>query len=151
MIKEIDSMEDIVLLWQEAFGDSREDIVFFADNLRHGKAIGLYEGDDLLSMLYLIDCTVCGEPFKYIYAACTANRARRNGCMSTLLDYCLSAYSNVLLVPADNDLVLYYSKRNFTHKIDISNILFNESEEIKEYLFDGCALDKPFALANKGV
>lgn len=150
MIKFVDNQNDIIRLWNEAFGDSSEEIFFFIDNIEHGQCIGYYEGSALLSMLYVVDSTVNGKAYKYIYAACTAKSARRRGCMKILLDYCISNYDRVLLIPADENLVLYYSKRGFTHKIDVDNILFNESDDIVEYLFEGCELEEPFALSNKG-
>lgn len=99
-------------------------------------------------MLFLVDCEINGEICKYIYAACTSKNARNLGYMSKLLEYSNSKYDNVILIPADDKLADYYLKRGFTHKININNILFNESEEIKEYLFEGCSLKKPFALGN---
>lgn len=142
--------EDIIRLWQEAFGDSREDILFFLNNAKNKRCLCLYSCDKLCSMLFLVDCTVNGEGYKYIYAACTDRKCRGEGHMSALLEYSCTHYKNVLLIPADSDLVNYYSKRNFNHKLNINDILFNECTEIKEYLFEGCSLKEPFALAYKG-
>ncbi|MCH5320964.1 MAG: GNAT family N-acetyltransferase [Eubacterium sp.] len=141
--------DEIIALWQEAFGDSREDIVFFLENAKNISCL-CYYGDCLCSMLFLVDCTVNGMAFKYIYAACTAVSARKKGYMSKLLEYAQKKYNNVLLIPADKELVNYYSNRKFKHKIDIKDILFNECDEIKEYLFEGCSLNEPIALAYKG-
>lgn len=138
----------VVSLWQEAFGDSKEDVLFFFNNCQNKFCLCAEKNSDLLSMLFLVDCEVNGKAYKYIYAACTSKNARKSGYMSKLLEYCNSKYDNVLLIPADEELVDYYSKRGFTHKIDMNNILFNESDEIKEYLFEGCSLEKPFALGN---
>ena len=141
--------DEIVSLWQKTFGDSREEVLFFLERAKNISCLSYYD-DRLCSMLFLVDCTVNSEPFKYIYAACTAMSARKKGYMSELLEYAQKKYINVLLIPADEDLVNYYSNRKFKHKIDISDILFNECDEIKEYLFEGCSLEKPFALAYKG-
>lgn len=138
----------VVSLWQEAFGDSKEDVLFFLNNCQNKSCLCAEKNSSLLSMLFLVDCEINGEIFKYIYAACTSKNARNLGYMSKLLEYCNSKYDNVILIPADDKLADYYLKRGFTHKININNILFNESEEIKEYLFEGCSLKKPFALGN---
>lgn len=151
MIKAVADNDAIITLWYEAFGDSREDILFFINNLKHGECIGYYNDSGLLSMLYLVDCSVNELNFKYIYAACTLKSARGCGYMGRLLEYALDEYDNVLLIPADEGLVKYYCNRGFTHKINIENILFNESKEIREYLFEGCELDFPFALSNTEV
>lgn len=138
----------VISLWQEAFGDSREDVLFFLNNCKNKSCLCAERNGNLLSMLFLVDCEVNGEIYKYIYAACTGKDFRRIGCMSRLLEYCNSKYDNVLLIPADDKLADYYIKRGFTHKINVNNILFNEGREIKEYLFEGCSLEQPFALGN---
>ena len=141
---------DMTALWQEAFGDSREDVLFFLKNAHNISCLCYYDSSKLCSMLFLVDCKVNGTDFKYIYAACTGIAVRNKGYMSALLAYAQKHYHNVLLIPADESLADYYSKRKFNHKIDTNDILFNECEEIKEYLFEGCSLDEPFALAYKG-
>lgn len=138
----------VISLWQEVFGDSKEDVLFFLNNCENKSCLCAEKNSDLMSMLFLVDCEIDGEFYKYIYAACTSKNARKLGYMSKLLEYCNSKYDNVLLIPADEKLADYYFKRGFTHKININNILFNESGEIKEYLFEGCSLEKPFALGN---
>lgn len=141
--------DEHIALWQQAFGDSREDVLFFLKNAKHISCLGLYD-KKLCSMLFLVDCEVNQKNYKYIYAACTDRNCRSNGYMSMLLNYAQANYSNIVLIPADDSLVNYYSERNFNHKVDIKNILFNECSEIKEYLFEGCSLETPFALAYMG-
>jgi hypothetical protein len=142
--------DSIISLWQKSFGDSREDVLYFLNECKHKSCLCLYSDDELMSMLFLVDCTVNDVQYKYIYAACTDDRARKLGYMSTLLEYSQNNYKCVLLIPADDDLVNYYSKRGFTDKIEIDSILFDEIAEIKDYLFEGCELQEPFALANIG-
>lgn len=152
MVNIIESKEyndDQISLWRQAFGDSREEVLFFLDNSRNVSCLSLYD-DMLCSMLFLVDCEVCGNNFKYIYAACTDKTCRNNGYMSILLNFVKARYSNVVLIPADDSLVNYYSERSFNHKVDITDILFNECSEITEYLFSGCSLNNPFALAYIG-
>lgn len=95
-------------------------------------------------MLFLVDCKLSGEKCKYIYAACTYKNQRGKGYMSNLLEYCQENYDLLSLIPADNSLVRFYNKCAFTYREDIVNIYFDESEDIEEYLFDGCNLVKPF-------
>lgn len=150
IIETVDYGEDIIALWQEAFGDSREDVLFFLNNAVNKSCLCRFDGKKLCSMLFLVDCIVNSVSYKYIYAACTSKECRKYGYMSELLKYCQSKYDNILLIPADEDLVRYYIKRNFIHKVDINNIVFNETGDIKDYLFEGCSLKEPFALAYKG-
>lgn len=142
--------DEMISLWQEAFGDCREDVLFFLENAVNKSCICYYTDDKLVSMFFLVDCRVNDIRYKYIYAACTAAAYQGRGYMSELLAYCQEHYDYILLIPADTDLVNYYRKRKFNHKMNIENILFNERKEIREYLFEGCSLEKPFALAYKG-
>lgn len=139
--------KSIFLLWKEAFGDTEDDIQFFIDNCKYKSVLTLSDNNELCSMLFLVDAVVNDTKYKYVYAACTSKQSRGLGYMSALLKYVVNAYKNVLLIPADAELVEYYKKRNFNKIIEIDNIEFNECSEIKEYLFDGCSLEKPFALA----
>lgn len=140
--------ECIINLWREAFGDPREDIEFFLDSCENKSVLCSYDlKGNLASMLFLVDCTLQGERYKYIYAACTGRAFRRQGEMTRLLDFAKECYSKIILIPADSDLAEYYRKRGFDKKTEISNIHFFEIEEIEEYLIDGCELEKPFALA----
>ena len=149
MIKIYNDKNLIVPLWQEAFGDSKEDILFFIDNCKNMKCLGYFDDNKLSSMLFLVDCKIDNIDFKYIYAACTYKAKRGRGDMSKLLNYSKAEFKNVCLIPADDKLVNFYSKRGFNIKFGLNEIGFDESEEIKEYLFEGCQLKEPFILAYK--
>ncbi len=149
MIKEFNDKNLIIPLWTEAFGDSEEDIVFFLNNCKNMKCIGCFDDEELLSMLFLVDCKLDNSNSKYIYAACTYKKYRGSGAMSKLLDYCKSNFKNVCLIPADDKLVCFYKKRGFEKEFDVDKIIFDESDDINEYLFEGCQLEKPIILAYK--
>ncbi|MCD7797551.1 MAG: GNAT family N-acetyltransferase [Clostridiales bacterium] len=119
---------------------------FFKDNCKHKKYLCFYSGDSLLSMLCLVDCVCDGEQGKYIYAACTLKASQGNGYMSALLDYCKENFPHLCLIPANDELIAFYYERGFTVSSDISNLKFDENDDIKEYLFEGCSLDKPFVM-----
>lgn len=149
MIKFIDDAGLIIPLWQEAFGDCAEDIEFFLKNCKHKACLALVEGEELVSMLFLVDCKCCESDSKYIYAACTCKAYRSKGAMSALLEFCKKNYGSVCLIPADEDLVKYYKKRGFAYEHMPQELSFDESGEIKEYLFEGCELKRPMALEMK--
>lgn len=150
-IKSADNDCQIYDLWSKSFGDTKEDIEFFLNNCRHKICVGYYKNGNLLSMLFLVDCKAGGVNGKYVYAACTSESSRGCGYMSEILDFCSRNYSNIFLIPADDNLVDYYSKRGFTEKIAIEDISFSETDEIKEYLLEGYSLSEPCALMCKGV
>lgn len=150
MIKQTHNVDDIVLCWQEAFGDSREDILFFLENARDYQCIAYYDKDKICSLLFLVDCKVNGKPAKYIYAACTLNEYKNKGIMTKLLEHSKNVYDNICLIPAENWLIEYYTKRGFTERIELNDISFSQSREITEYLFEGCSLVEPFALCCLG-
>lgn len=146
MITFTDDEESIVSLWQQAFGDSKEDILFFLKNCKNKKCLAFTEEKTLYSMLFLVDCTLNGKPSKYVYAACTDKNFKNQGYMSALLDFCKENYSSVCLIPANNDLVGYYYNRGFNKEQPTNKLYFNENKEICEYLFEGCTLEKPFVM-----
>lgn len=146
MIEFIDDYNLILPLWREAFGDSEEEIKFFTDNCKDARCLARFDGEELAAMLFLVDCVCSGENVKYIYAACTYKKFRKNGCMQSLLEYCEKNYNRLCLIPADEALCSYYAKRGFSGRANIDDIKFNQTDEIKEYLLDGCSLEKPFAM-----
>ncbi|MBQ9229438.1 MAG: GNAT family N-acetyltransferase [Eubacterium sp.] len=143
--------QDVVRLWQEAFGDSEEEICYFLDNAQHAQLIAYYEGDELAAMLFAVDCNLYLYQAKYIYAACTAKKYRGKGYMSQLLDFCRRHYDLLCLIPAQDSLVEYYRLRGFTDFIDIEHLTFDETEEIQEYLLEGYQLTKPQVQYYNGV
>ena len=151
MIKITNNIDDIVPLWSEAFGDSREDIVFFIDNIRNGLCLAEFQNDKAVSMLYLVDCCLNSKQAHYIYAACTDSKSRKKGYMAGLIKYCIDNYDRVCLIPADEHLVNYYNKQGLVFMHPVDDLKFNECRElIDEYLYAGCSLDSPVVLANKG-
>lgn len=137
---------EIIELWQEAFGDSREDVIFFLENCKNKSCLCLESDKELKAMLFLVDTEIDDVQSKYIYAACTKKNCRKNGYMSMLLRFALDKYDSVALIPANEPLVDYYMKRGLDNKISIDSLKFDESKEINEYLFEGCELVSPFAL-----
>lgn len=151
MIKITNNVDDIVPLWSEAFGDSREDIVFFINNIRNGVCLAEFQNDKAVSMLYLVDCCLNSKQAHYIYAACTDSKSRKKGYMAGLIKYCIDNYDRVCLIPADEHLVNYYNKQGLVFMHPVDDLKFNECRElIDEYLYAGCSLDNPVVLANKG-
>lgn len=146
MIRYTDNSADIIKCWEEAFGDSYDEILFFINNAQSSKCLAYYDGEEIASMLFLVDCKVKLLDSKYIYAACTLKKYRQCGYMSRLLKYAQENYNSICLIPAEEWLIDYYFKRGFTNKISIDNIVFNQTDEINEYLFEGCKLENPFGL-----
>lgn len=145
-----DYFYDVVLLWQEAFKDSREDIEFFLNNCKHKQLLCYFCEGKLASMLFLVDCKVNSVFSKYIYAACTFECYKKMGFMTKLLEYSKNEFDNIVLVPADNSLIEFYKMRGFDKINDIKSISFDETDSIKEYLLEGCSLENPFLLCYKG-
>ena len=146
MTKRVTDREKIVPLWQEAFGDSAENIEFFLDNARACKCFGCFDGERLVSMLFLVECTLYSQKAQYIYAACTEEESKGKGFMTELLSFVKNNVKRLCLIPADDGLVNYYSARGFDKKAGIDAISFNQTDEIKEYLFEGYSLTEPAAL-----
>lgn len=149
MIKFTDDKNQIIRLWQDVFGDSKEDIDFFLDNCHNKSCLGYFHENELVSMLFLIDCYYAGAKGKYIYAVCTDNRYRKKGFASSLINEAKSFMNDFLwLIPAKNYLFEYYAEFGFETKLYTSYeyehiIKFDESSEITEYLYEGSSFDLP--------
>ncbi len=108
----------VVLLWQEAFGDTEEDI---AACMRHfAPYLTLYTEDDLLLGMYM-RMPLCADDKKgeYIYAVATAKSAQGRGIATKLLDAAKADVDSgtidfLALVPAKPSLFDFYEKRGFT-------------------------------------
>ena len=150
MIKTVKDRSEIKELWQEAFGATDKETMFFADNVKDADSIGIYKNGELASTMYLVECTLDGEKYFYIYAACTLKKYRKEGLMTNLLEYAVKNYKNVCLIPANEGLADYYRKRGFTDTRELTSIRLNQTKEIIEYLFEGCDLKEPFILVYKG-
>lgn len=146
MIKFTDDTKQIIKIWQQAFKDTEEDIIFFIENCKNKLCLGFFEDEKLLSMMYLVDCLCNGQKMKYVYAACTLDDMQGRGYMSMLLDYCKENLKSFCLIPANENLVDFYYRRGLIDKAEIENLSFVETEEIKEYLFEGCELKNPFVM-----
>ena len=141
MIKITDNKKEITAIWSDVFGDSEEEILFFINNLKNGKCLGYFLDDKLVSMLFLVDCSVKRHNGRYIYAACTYKEYEGRGYMSALIEYAAKYEKNFLcLIPATDSLIEFYQNRKFNKSAEISDISFNESEDIKEYLLEGYEL-----------
>ncbi|MBQ7203566.1 MAG: GNAT family N-acetyltransferase [Eubacterium sp.] len=149
MVKVCNSKSDIIRLWAEAFGDTAEEIEFFIDNVKDAFCICYYENSVVVSMMYLVKCSINDREYRYVYAACTAKAHQGKGYMSELIDYCDKSGYKLCLIPASDSLIGYYSARKIDKKIKISDIIFEQSEEIMEYLLEGYNLTQPLALCVK--
>lgn len=151
MIKITKSVDDIVPLWSEAFGDSREDIVFFIENIKNARCFAYFKNGRALSMLYLVDCALDGKKSYYIYAACTTHSCRKKGYMSALIEHCIAEFDEVCLIPANEKLIEYYKRQGLNFEYSVDKLKFDECKElIDEYLYAGCSLKIPVVLSNKG-
>ena len=137
MIRFSDNSSEIVPLWQQAFGDSADEIMFFIENVKDAKCLMYYADGKPASMIYLVKCVADGDDAYYVYAACTAKGHESKGYMTKLIDYCFDEGYTVCLIPASDSLVEFYSRRGISRSIPIESIAFSQSEEIIEYLLEG--------------
>lgn len=143
MIRYTNKFEEIIPLWQEAFSDTEEEILYFLENAKHAECLGYYENGLLVSLLFLVNCALKSKNAGYIYAACTLKAFKSRGYMTELLEYCKNRNDCLCLIPASDSLIDYYDKRGFTGRADIPALSFDECDEINEYLLEGYHLTNP--------
>ncbi len=115
--------ENIISLWIEAFGDSKEDVEFFLLNkyIQQNTLI-IEQNSKIVSMLFLLngEMHINGEdyPAYYLYAACTAKDYRGKGLMASLLTFAQQVALNrgvkfICLKPAEKSLFDFYSLHGY--------------------------------------
>lgn len=113
--------ENIIRIWNEAFGDEREYIEFFLDNCPDKTTVGCIEDGRLVSVLFLLDGYIADFSCKYLYAACTLKSYRGLGIMGSLIEhakiFCRSeGIDFIFLVPGEEGLYEYYRRFGFLEK-----------------------------------
>ncbi len=147
MNNSIADKKQIIMLWQEAFGDPEDEIAFFIDNVKNARVCSYIENGRLISMFYLVKCIVNEREGEYLYAACTAKSHRGMGYFTKLLDKAAkNGIGFICLIPANEKLVEFYNERGFLKSVSVSDLRFDQTDEIEEYLFEGCELEKPVVL-----
>ncbi len=142
MIKSVNDKSAIKSLWKNTFGDTEEEILFFLNNADYS-CLGYTENGVLVSMLFLVSCSLNGEKAEYIYAACTDKNYRSKGIMTELVEHCKKEFSLLCLIPAEDSLINYYYERGFTGELPLDAVSFNERKEICKFLIDGFELTNP--------
>lgn len=124
LIKSFESyLPQLIPLWQETFGDEKEDIITFFESLKDEITVfAFFDGKKLVSALYLINSQIIENGKKYngfyLYAAATLPSYRNKGIMSSLikeaLDYSKDSTKDyITLLPAEEKLYNYYEKFGF--------------------------------------
>lgn len=106
-------------LWREAFGDSEEFINSFFDTAyRTDKCFAVTEGDNVISALYILDCSFEGRKLAYIYAVATSKAYRGRGICKRLMQYThesleILGYEGAVLVPGEKSLFDFYERLGY--------------------------------------
>lgn len=120
-INEVSQIKDeLVEIWQEAFGDNEEVIRSFMKKVHSGTKVVAYEADDrIVSAAYLVPISYIKDENTtldcyYLYAAATLTDYRGRGCFAHILRFVNERIDKpVILVPASKGLVGYYSGKGF--------------------------------------
>ena len=118
-----EDVADIVALWQEAFGDSEEDVFFFLNsNYIPENTVVFDDNGRIVSVFFLLsgDMRINGVdyPSYYLYAAATLKSYRGKGIMGQMLEFAKNLASGrgvefICLRPADKSLFDYYAKHGY--------------------------------------
>lgn len=111
--------EQFIHIWQDAFSDTKEEILDFLEACEGRERILLWEEDgETAGQCVLIPAMYLGEQIWYLYAVATALPFRRQGICTKLLcavkDLLAQEGSSAVLVPADDALAEFYEKRGFS-------------------------------------
>lgn len=144
-----DDYEQIVNVWQNVFGDTKQEIIYFLNNCNNRKCLGLFIDGKLVSMLFLVECKYGSLNGEYIYAVSTLKDYRKKGYATKLINCAKEKMKDFLwLIPANLNLFGYYKSFGFDTKLYSdrkykNSVSFNENDEIKEYLYEGSEFEYP--------
>lgn len=115
--------EDIIHLWQQCFGDSRDYVEFFLKECPKENELFLYKNDkeEAVGMMLLMAGKIATEgkvrKVYYLYALCVDERFRGRGIAEELLGFAKKSAkgdnAELCLVPSSEKLRSYYAKRGF--------------------------------------
>ena len=124
--------EEIIRLWQQCFGDSRDYVEFFLENCPAGNVLFLYrEESEVTGMMFLMQGKLMlsdnasvskaqsdlSKKVYYLYALCVDEKYRGRGIANDLLDfakdYAEKDNAEICLVPSSSKLRKYYAQRGF--------------------------------------
>ncbi len=133
-------IKGIVSLWNEAFGDSEAEILFFLKNKFKPENTIVFENNGCIaSMLFLLEGKMCIKgvdyPSYYLYAACTSKEYRGRGLMASLLDFAKRTAKErniyfICLMPAEKSLFDFYGKHGYFSAFN-KKVLELNTDEIK--------------------
>lgn len=139
-------VKQIISLWNEAFGDSENEIRFFLDNnFIPENTLIAEENGRIASMLFLLEGNMkinnSHYPSFYLYAACTANDYRGRGYMSCMLkDAKRTALSRnkdfICLLPGENSLFEFYKKHGYKTVFSKKVLTINRNDFKKNFVIE---------------
>lgn len=130
-LADINDSEQIKRLWNEAFGDSFDEIEKFL-NLYINNILLYVEDRFVKGMLSLLPLHRGSIQGSYIYAVATETKSRNRGICSKLIRYAVQYASEnrssfVLLVPAEKSLYKFYKKFGFTEICAVNHKEYTET------------------------
>lgn len=124
--------EQIVSLWQEAFGDSREWVLLYlSENIKN---VLIYEENGtVMGMLSLLEVSFKGKKGFYVYGVATGEAYRSGGISTKLLEYAkeLAKGGFLVLVPRNQGLFDFYKNRGFFSVFSVETREYTKEELTK--------------------
>ncbi len=106
-------------LWQEAFGDSPEEVAHFYKTAFSFDRALLAQAQNPVACIYWMDAKIAGQRIAYLYAFAVEEACRGKGVGKALLEKTLETlkekeYAAAVLVPGEESLQAYYEKCGFS-------------------------------------
>ncbi len=127
--------QQLVALWQEAFGDSLEFIEgFFCTGYSPARCRCLTVDNKVAAGLYWLEVQYKGQRFAYLYAVAVKKEFRGQGLCRRLMEdthahLLLRGYDGVLLYPATDDLRNLYTRLGYVPATTVSRFCCSAAGE----------------------
>lgn len=125
----------LIQLWQEAFGDSEEFIDgFFCTAFSPARCRCMVINKKIVAALYWMDVRMGQQRFAYVYAVAVAESRRGKGLGKTLLadaqaHLAFRGYDGILLVPGSRELRAMYEKLGYANCTHVTEFSAQAGEE----------------------
>lgn len=148
--------EDIARVWEEAFGDAKEDVYAYLNTVLDYVLI-FEEESRVCGILTLLPARIGKKQGRYVYAVATLKKHRGRGISTALLDYAKEYIRRqgeefLVLVPQNDELFEFYKKRGFKTVCNIIRKAVLTGHDVKkEFSVEKLSADQYYEFRNKSL
>lgn len=157
-IQKVTEMEEVKKLWKDCFGDTDAYMQFyFTWKTKDNEILGIYQEDQLVSMLHLnpYQVSIHGNVYQsyYVVGVATETSYRKQGLMRKVLEHSIQAMNEervpfTYLMPASEAIYLPFDFRIITHQRRMSYPMEDLRRQEREVLYAASIEEKRYSIVS---